>query len=141
MYYERLIKDLSENLTIDNCLATIINPFSLYYLCDHYYGDETKEYNIPLPYDKNDILVTNNLYVINDFDIIHVQVNYLEKFTNNILPNIKKKIILSTGQWNLPQIHISKLSENILNNNNIICNCCNRILVADDNEFNLLLLK
>ena len=36
MYFEQLIKDLNENNTLDKCFSTIINPFSLYFLCDHY---------------------------------------------------------------------------------------------------------
>jgi hypothetical protein len=59
MYYEKLIKDLHENNTIDKCLSSIINPLSLYYLCDHYYGNEIEIHfelhKIPTNINKNDL--------------------------------------------------------------------------------------
>ena len=122
MYYEKLIKELNENNTFDRCLSKIINPFSLYYLCDHYYGGkEVESENITfILEDKNDLLKSNDLSKIKDFDIIHCQVDYFEKFCNEILHKIQKKFILTTGQYNLPQIQKSKIIEKILNNENVI---------------------
>jgi hypothetical protein len=95
MYFDILLEKLKNN---ENILENIINPFSLYFLSDHYYGNETKEWNINIPLNKNDILTTNNLSLIKDYDIIHVQVNFFEKFCIEILDMIDKKIILTTGQ-------------------------------------------
>ncbi len=114
------METLSNDNTQETLLNNIINPFSLYYLCNHYYGTEIKTYNIPIPKDKNDILTTNNLSSIKDFDIVHCQVNYFEKFYSEILNNIEVKIILTTGQWHLPQIHKSDLTEKVLNHKNVL---------------------
>ena len=111
---------LNYNNTNKIRLQYIINPFSLYYLCDHFIGDEINIFNIIIPESKNDILSTNDLSVIKDFDIIHVQVNYFKYFCDKIINKIDKKIILSTGQWHLPQIHPSKLTEMIINHPNIL---------------------
>jgi hypothetical protein len=111
--------DNTEN-NLTKLLLKIINPFSLYYLCNHFVGNEIKEYNINIPENKNDILITNNLSLIKDYDIIHVQVNYFDKFCNEILDKIDKKIILTTGQWHLPQIKLNNLTEYVLNHPNIL---------------------
>ena len=120
MYYEQLIKHLHESNSFNKCISTIINPFSLYYLCDHYYGTEIKEYEIPIPNDKNDLLQNTDLSKIKDGDIIHCQINYFSKFCNEILDKIDSKFILSTGQWHLPQIHKNELTEMVLQHKNVI---------------------
>ena len=120
MYYERLLTLLEKNNSYETCMYNIINPFSLYYLCNHYYGDEVKIINIPIPNDKNNLLINNNLSKIKDFDIIHCEVNYFNKFCNEILDKIEQKIILTTGQWHLPQIYKSDLTEKILNHKNVV---------------------
>jgi hypothetical protein len=120
MYYEELIKELRENNTFEKCLSTIINPFSLYYLCDHYFGDEITKYNIPIPNNKNDLFQNTDLSKIKDGDIIHCQVNYFSHFCNEILDKIGKKIILTTGQWHLPQIQTSHLTEKVITHQNVI---------------------
>jgi len=119
MFYNDLLELLSKENTLEKRASKIINPFSLYYLCDHFLGDEIKQFNIVIPKEKNDILVTRNIN-FNDFDIVHCQINFLERFYNNILTKINKKIILTTGQWHLPQIHKSLLTDRILNHPNII---------------------
>jgi len=116
MYFEKLLKKINNQ----NLLENIINPFSLYFLCDHYYGNETKLNNINIPSSKNDILNSNNLSLIKDYDIIHVQVNFFEKFCDEILNKINKKIILTTGQWHLPQIKKNNFTEYILNHSNVV---------------------
>ncbi len=120
MYYERLIKDLNENNTMDKCLSSIINPFSLYYLCDHYYGDEIQRWNIPIQINKNDLKKNKDLSKIKEGDIIHCQVNFFSEFCNEILDKIEKKFILTTGQWHLPQIEKGELSEKVLNHKNVL---------------------
>jgi len=120
MYYTELINKLRENNTFENCLATIINPFSLYYLCDHYYGDENKTFNIPIPINKNDLKQNKDLSKIKEGDIIHCQVDYFSEFCNEILDKIENKIILTTGQWSSPQIVKSELTDNVLIHKNIL---------------------
>lgn len=121
MYYKQLLQTLSENNTYETCLSTICNPFSLYFLCNHYYGDEIKQYNIPIPKNKTDLLVTHDvLSKIKAFDIIHCQINHLNSFCEKVLDKINCKIILTTGQWHFPQLHKSFISEKILNHKNII---------------------
>ena len=116
MYFNTLLKKINN----ENLVENIINPFSLYFLCDHYYGNETKIFNINIPSNKNDILNSNNLSLIKDYDIIHVQVNFFEKFCVEILNKINKRIILTTGQWHLPQIKKNNFTEYILNNSNVV---------------------
>jgi len=122
MYYEELIKKLRENNRVDICLSNIINPFSLYYLCDHYYGDEIKTCNIPIEIseDKHSLFKSKDLSKIKEYDIIYCEVNYFNEFCNKMLDNIENKFILATGQWHLPQIQKSELTEKVLNHNNII---------------------
>jgi hypothetical protein len=120
MYYERLKKDLSENFTIDNCLSTIINPFSLYYLCDHYYGDEIQTRNIPIKITKNTLFKNKDISNIKEGDIIHCEVNYFIEFCTEILDKIDTKFILTTGQWHLPQISKSELTEKVLKHENVL---------------------
>lgn len=101
-------------------LLHIINPFSLYHLCDHYVGDEIHRFCIPIAESKNDIFATKNLSSIKEFDIVHVEVSWFEYFVSEILDKIKSRIILTTGQWHLPQIHQSPLTEKILRHPNIL---------------------
>lgn len=72
--------------------STIINPFSLYYLCDHYYGDEIEKYNflIPITINKNNLIKNKDLSKIKEGDIIHCQVNFFSEFCNEILDKIEK---------------------------------------------------
>jgi hypothetical protein len=48
--------------------------------------------------------------------VLYVQVNFFEHFCKNILPKITTQFILITGQFHLPQLHISELTELVLNN-------------------------
>ena len=98
MYFNKMITELKNDNNPYTRITKIINPCSLYYLCNHYIGNECVKYNIPLPSDKNDILTSNNLELIKDYDIIHVQVDFFPKFCNEMLDKINKKIILTTGQ-------------------------------------------
>jgi hypothetical protein len=120
MYFDKLIETLQVNNTEETRLKQIINPFTLYFICNHYYGDEPKRFGIKIPDDKNDILTSNNLNLIKDYDIIHCEVSYFESFCKKILCNINKKIILTTGQWQLPQIKKSIYTEQVINNKNVV---------------------
>lgn len=101
-------------------LLNIINPFSLYNLCDHYVGDEIHRFNIPIAESKNNLLTTKNILTIKDFDIVHVEVNWVNYFVTEILDKMNVKIILTTGQWHLPQLLPSPLTEKILGHPNIL---------------------
>ena len=121
MYFEQLIKELNENSTLDKCLSSIINPFSLYYLCDHYYGDEIKRRNIPIQINKNDLKINKDISKIKEGDIIHCEVNYLREFYNEILDKIETKIVLTTGQWHGRVVgNCELLNEKILIHKNLL---------------------
>ena len=118
MYYELLMKELGElieNNTLDlpKCQELLINPYSLIYICNHYYQTEHVVKN------KNDLIINKDLSQIKDYDIIYCQVNLLSIFFNEILDKIDKKIILVTGQNQNPPIFKSELTEKILEHKNI----------------------
>lgn len=117
MYYYNVLNNIKNN---GNLMENIINPFSLYFLANHYYGNELYEWNLNNYINKNNILNNNDLSLIKDYDIIHVQVNFFEQFCTEILDKIDKKIILATGQCHAPQIKKSIYTEKVLNNKNII---------------------
>jgi len=117
MYFDILLKKIKNNESI---FENIINPFSLYFIADHYYGNELNEWNLNNYFNKNNILISNNISLIKDYDIVHVQVNFFEKFCNEILDKIDKKIILATGQCHAYQIEKSIYTEKVLNNKNIV---------------------
>jgi hypothetical protein len=119
-YYNRLLDTLKKENTIRARFANIINPYSLYYLCDHYYGNEIELEKIPIPDDKHNLLKTRDRKCIRAFDIIHVQVNFISEFCDTILSKLDKPVVLSTGQWRYPQLHIGDLAENILNHPNVV---------------------
>jgi hypothetical protein len=94
----------------------------LYDICDHFIGTEHFKENISrdISKGKNDILKGYNLSLVKDFDIIHCQVDYLETFMDVFMPKIDKLIVLTTGQWHLPQLHKSDLTERVLNHPQIV---------------------
>ena len=119
MYYELLMKELSvliENNTLDlpKCQKLIINPYSLIYMCDHYYQVEHHVIN------KNNLLHDKDLSKIKDYDIIYCQTDCLSQFFYEILERIDKKIILATGKSELPQIFKSELTDKILKHKNVL---------------------
>ena len=111
-------------------LGTIINPLSLYYLCNHFIASEiipgshdyvSYKYPIVLPYGTNNLLVNKNYDTINNNDIIVCQVNYFDFFTREIYPTLgDKKIILITSQWAYPALEKSDTTDKILASPNII---------------------
>lgn len=120
MYYQKLLEELTNEQHDNISLITkIINPFALYFTCNHYIGTELKYSNIPPPEGVKNILETNSID-LKDYDILHIQNDYFPEFVRSLLPSLDKKIILTTGQSNPPQIHKSELSDTVLNHPYIV---------------------
>ena len=122
MYFETLIGYLQDGGVAG---LKIVHPFSLYLICNHYYGNEFNYHGGNLKSlvgleSKNDILRSNDVECVKENDIIHVQVNYFAKFVDTILPRLKVRFVLSTGQWHKPQIHKNTLTDGLLNDSRII---------------------
>ena len=60
MYFENLLDLLKKENSREIRLSKIINPFSLHYLCNHYYGDEIQKNNLPLLEKKNNLQKNKN---------------------------------------------------------------------------------
>lgn len=118
-YFDNLINNISIYNNIDYLLRNIINPFSQYFICDHFISDEVHKYKLNVS-DKNDILKTKQINGIKNYDIIACQVNYFKYFHDKILPQLNVKIILITGQNHLPQINKCIESDNILLSDKIL---------------------
>ena len=120
-YFQKMIADLSINSKYNEILAKKINVFSPYILCQHFIGDELWRWGIlsKIPPGKNDINSTNNLSIIEEYDIVQCQVNFFIHFVENILPNINKKIILITSQFEYPYITRNETTDYVLNHPNI----------------------
>ena len=119
MYYELLMKEISElivndTLDLSKSEKLIINPYSLIYMCDHYYQEEHSIIN------KNNLIINKDFSKIKDYDIIYCQVNFLSEFFYEILDKIDKKIILATGQNKNPKIFKSELTDKILEHKNVL---------------------
>jgi len=119
-YFKKLIKNINNNINLEILYNKIVSPFSPYYLCNHFIGDEIHIYNITIPNNVNDILITNNLSIIENYDMLYVQVNFFDIFIEYYLPRINKKIILMTGQWQFPQITLSTKTDELLKHPNIL---------------------
>jgi hypothetical protein len=119
-YFNELISNIKNDKSEFNLLNQIINPFSTYFLCDHFFGTEIYRHGIKIPDSKNDILKTRDLTLIKDYDIVQCEVDFFERFCSNILQKLNVKIILITSQWDYPQIYKSDITEEILKNKNII---------------------
>lgn len=115
-YFSQMINNIKGKCSTKNLLRNVINPSSPYFICDYCISNECKIIEIPL---KN-ILKMNELPDFQENDIIQCQVDFLDYFIDNILPNIKTKIILITSQRNLPQIHQSTKTDELLNHPNIL---------------------
>jgi hypothetical protein len=119
MYYNKLLEQLSIVNTFDSRLATMINPFSPYYLCNHFYIDGNPLIN-PGMIGKNMIRPNTDISFIKEYDIINVEVNFFASFVSNILDKLDTKIILITGQFCNPQIVKSDLTDKVLHHKNIL---------------------
>lgn len=122
MYFEKLLENLRQDSSYDNIMKNVINTFSLYFLCDHFIGDEAWKWGIlPKLSGKNDLNTTNNIDAIQDYDILQCQFTFFEHFVNNILPNINKKIILTTSCFqNSFFTSRNEMTDMVLNHPNIL---------------------
>ena len=125
MYYELLMKELGvliENNTLDftKCQELLINPFSLVYICDHYYQHKYHKDTKHSVKNKNNLVNNKDLSLIKDYDIIYCQSDFISDFFHEILEKIDKKIILATGKSDLPQIFKSDLTDKILEHKNVL---------------------
>lgn len=120
MYFSKLLYTLNCKTDMNTLIENIVNPFSPYFLCQHFIGVQAKEYNIVIPDDINDILITNNIDIIQDYDIVFVENNYFDLFLNAYLPNIKSKFVLITGQWCLPGIKRNSYTDQLLEHSKIL---------------------
>ena len=123
IYFNKLINNLKINNNVNNLdfiLNNLITSFSLYFISNHYIGDELEKFNIQVKPYSNNILKHNNIESIKEMDILFVQNNYFNKFISDYLPNIKVNFILITGQWNLPQLHVNEKTTSLLNDSRII---------------------
>jgi hypothetical protein len=121
-YFNKLINNIKINNNVNNLdflLNNLITSFSLYYISNHYIGDELEKFNVPVIPKSNNILKNNNIDAIKNMDILFVQNNYFDIFISEYLPNIRVNFILITGQWNLPQLHINEKTTKLLNDNRI----------------------
>ena len=120
--FDKLISNLNLNDNTNNLdflLNNLVTPFSLYFISDHYIGNELEQYRIPVITKSNNLLINNNIDSIKDMDILFVQNNYFDIFITNYLPNIKVHFILLTGQWHLPQLHINQTTTLLLDDTRI----------------------
>lgn len=131
-YFKNLLKNIKKN-DYQNNFKCLINPLSIYYLSDHYYGNEiNQKYLEKFPISKsNDLRRNNNIDTIKDYQIIAVQggpddatdwtYNYYYDFCENILPSINKKIILITGHYSLCHyLNYDKYFKIIVENKNVL---------------------
>ena len=121
-YFNLCLEKIKINQTPQFLITQLVNEFSSYFICNHFIGTEPhiRLKNISLPPNTNDILQTNNIKKINNYDIVMCQVNYFDYFIDVILPQINKKIILITSQMQLPQIHRSCKTDLLLKNKKIV---------------------
>jgi hypothetical protein len=117
-----MIQDLSNDSSYNEILIKMINVFSPYILCQHFVGNELWYWNMlsKIPPGKNDINSTNNLSIIQDYDIVQCQLNFFYHFVENILPNINKKIILITSQFEYQILIRNDTTDFVLNHPNIV---------------------
>ena len=110
-------------------LGCIVNPLSLYFLCNHYIATEitrgSKDYikykcKINIPHGINNLLQNHNYNMIKEFDTILIQADYLDFFYNKIFPSLQKKIIIFTCQYKSFTLKQSKLTDEILHSPNIL---------------------
>ena len=106
-YFSNTLSKCKNN---NNLHKYIVNPIMGYYICDQFIGNDYT--NKPDSYD----ILKYGFKEIEYMQVLYVQVNFFEYFCKNILPKITTQFILITGQFHLPQLHISELTELVLNN-------------------------
>lgn len=114
-YYHNIEENLRNNKNnLDYILNNLITSFSLYFLSDHFIGNELERFNVPVNPKSNNILKNDNIDAMKEMQILFVQNDFFDIFINKYLPNIKCKFILITGQWNLPQLKVEEKTEKLL---------------------------
>jgi len=127
--FHRILRDTNTYQSPSDLVNSLVTPLAPYVLCHHYISSEVTssahnyiQFVLDLK-DKNNLLSNKNYGAIKDFDIIQVQVDYLNYFYTEVLPQIIErdlKIVLMTSQYHLPQIHKSETTDKILQCENII---------------------
>ena len=100
-YYNQLIEKLRKNSSKENLYNNIITPFSSYYLCDHFIGDEPFIYYLR-GIKANNLIKNKNYDSIKEYDIVQCQGTkkiFYDIFCKEILPKINTKIILITSSY------------------------------------------
>ena len=121
--YNNLIKALSEG---GDAMLNILTPLTPYILCDYYMVDEIfseppeENSNLSLRNLQRIVLHQGNAQNIKDYDKIFIQTDKLEYFVNNIMPHISSKFVLFTGKNNLPQVHHSYITDNLLKDERLV---------------------
>lgn len=119
-YFQNIKDNLENNKNnLEYILNNLITSFSLYFICDHYIGNELERFKVPVIPKSNNLLKNKNIEEIKNMNIIFVQNNFFDTFIKDYLPNIKCKIILITGQWNLPQLQVEDKTKKLLEDNRI----------------------
>ena len=120
IYFNTMINNLKDNANnLDFILNNLITSFSLYYLSDHYIGNELEIFKIPIKTTSNNLLINNNIDSLKNMQILFVQNDFFDLFIKDFLPNIQCKFILITGQWNLPSLGVNNIIKNLLFDNRI----------------------
>lgn len=114
----------------NDSLYELINPFSPYFICDHYLSDELFDtFYWNNNFDKklikgNNLLKNKNYNKIKDYDIIFCQFTLFKYFVNDVLPKINKKIILFTSMAHLTKSgngnSRDKITDDLLKNDKIL---------------------
>lgn len=115
------MNQINRNCKIHILLQRIVNPFSPYFICQHFIGNEFRKYGIShiLPGHLHDVLETGDLTRFNEYDILYVEVRFFERFVVDYLPKIQTKIVLMTGGCQAPQVYKSLHTDTVLNHPNI----------------------
>lgn len=115
------MNQVSRNKKIHFLVQRIVNPFSPYFVCQHFLGNEFRKFGIShmLPRHIHDLLETGDTDRIQEYDILYVEVRFFEKFCTEYLPKLSKKIVLLTGGCQFPQIVRNPNTDVVLEHPNI----------------------
>jgi len=93
-----------------------MNPFSPWYLCDFYIGNEHRIWLGRELFEELSEFVSpaGSCSELPEFASLFVQVDFFRDFMTSCLPQLKTKIILITGQWQMPMLE-TKAFELVLN--------------------------
>lgn len=90
----------------------LVTPFSGFILSSFYLSSEIQQSGLNYLNPRSRDLDAGARPDI-DGQVIYVQVDQLEEFLRNIMPTIRREIILITGKWHLPSLRESKVVETI----------------------------